>query len=142
VPVAPCDMPDFLFMNTRTLTTTLIACAALVLTLPAVAHHSFAVYFNPEKTISVTGTVVEFRFMNPHGILTFETEDKQRWKGETNAPNMLMRRGWTKDSIKPGDKVTVEGHPARDGSNMLRVTRVTFPDGRELIGQRMGQPED
>jgi uncharacterized protein DUF6152 len=61
---------------------------------------------------------------------------KQQWKIETNSPNILRRRGWTETSIKPGDVVTVEGYPARDGSNFMRVYRVTYADGRELVGQR------
>jgi hypothetical protein len=58
------------------------------------------------------------------------------WKIETNSPNILRRRGWSETSIKAGDRVTVEGYPARDGSNFMRVYRVTYPDGRELVGQR------
>jgi hypothetical protein len=57
-------------------------------------------------------------------------------KAETNSPNILRRRGWVPDSLKPGDRVTVEGFPARDGSSSMRISRVTFADGRELTGQR------
>ncbi|HUL82432.1 MAG TPA: DUF6152 family protein, partial [Gammaproteobacteria bacterium] len=61
---------------------------------------------------------------------------QQHWRIETNSPNILRRRGWSEDSIKPGDQVTIEGYPARDGSTSMRVYRVTFADGHELIGQR------
>jgi hypothetical protein len=104
------------------------------------AHHSFAVHFVADRLITVRGTVSEFTFRNPHGVLMLGVEGddgaEQQWKIETNSPNILRRRGWTETSIKPGDVVTVEGYPARDGSNFMRVYRVTYDDGRELVGQR------
>jgi hypothetical protein len=103
---------------------------------PALAHHSFAVHFDPEKQISVTGKVQEFKFVNPHGVVFLEVIDadgaKAQWICETNSPSLLRRRGWTKDSLKPGDKVTITGWPARDGSNFMRLLKVMFEDGREL----------
>jgi len=107
---------------------------------PAVAHHSFAVHFVADRLIKVSGVVDEFTFRNPHGVLTLtaKAEDgvSAAWKIETNSPNILRRRGWTETSIKSGDVVTVEGYPARDGSNFMRVYRVIYPDGHELVGQR------
>ena len=106
----------------------------------AAAHHSFAVHFVADKMVTVKGRVTEFSFRNPHGLLMVDAKDaagaEQHWRIETNSPNILRRRGWSEDSIKPGDQVTVEGYPARDGSTSMRVYRVTFADGRELIGQR------
>jgi hypothetical protein len=106
----------------------------------AAAHHSFAVHFVADKIVTVKGTVEEFTFHNPHGLLMLTAKDaagaEQHWRIETNSPNILRRRGWSEDSIKPGDQVTVEGYPARDGSPSMRVYKVTFADGRELVGQR------
>ena len=106
----------------------------------AAAHHSFAVHFVADKVITVKGKVTEFSFRNPHGLLMLDAKGEdgaeQHWRIETNSPNILRRRGWSEDSIKPGDQVTVEGYPARDGSTSMRVYRVTFADGHELIGQR------
>jgi hypothetical protein len=106
----------------------------------AAAHHSFAVHFVADKVVTVKGSVEEFSFRNPHGLLMLTAKDasgvEQHWRIETNSPNILRRRGWSEDSIKPGDQVTVEGYPARDGSPSMRVYKVTFPDGRELVGQR------
>jgi len=113
--------------------------AATFVAAPAAAHHSFAVHFVADRLITVHGTVEEFTFRNPHGVLLVTAEAdgvKQPWKIETNSPNILRRRGWAETSIKAGDVVTVEGYPARDGSNFMRVYRVTYADGRELIGQR------
>ena len=104
------------------------------------AHHSFAVHFVADKLVRVSGTVEEFSFRNPHGLLMLavkgENGAEQQWKIETNSPNILRRRGWSETSIKPGDEVTVEGYPARDGSNFMRVYKVKYPDGHELVGQR------
>jgi hypothetical protein len=125
-------------MNQRGLP--LILVAAAFYAAPAAAHHSFAVHFVADKLVTVRGKVEEFTFHNPHGVLTLTAESEggaaQTWKIETNSPNILRRRGWTETSIKPGDVVSVEGYPARDGSNFMRVYRVTYTDGRELVGQR------
>ena len=106
----------------------------------ATAHHSFAVHFVADKMVTVKGTVTEFTFHNPHGLISLDAKDaggtQQHWRIETNSPNILRRRGWSEDSIKSGDQVTIEGYPARDGSTSMRVYRVTFADGHELIGQR------
>lgn len=116
------------------------ALLALGATASATAHHSFAVHFVADKIVTVKGTVQEFTFRNPHGLLMLTAKDpggaEQQWRIETNSPNVLRRRGWSEDSIKAGDQVTVEGYPARDGSPSMRVYRVTFADGRELVGQR------
>jgi Family of unknown function (DUF6152) len=121
----------------RKIMTLLLGIAAAA---PVAAHHSFAVHFAGERTITVSGVVVEFSFRNPHGLLRLDADGKEgaagEWKVETNSPNILRRRGWSETSIKPGDRVTIEGYPARDGSNFMRVYRLTFADGRELVGQR------
>jgi hypothetical protein len=116
------------------------ASIALGLAASAAAHHSFAVHFVADKIVTVRGTVTEFSFRNPHGLIMVDAKDadgaQQHWRIETNSPNILRRRGWSEDSIKPGDQVAIEGYPARDGSTSMRVYRVTFADGHELIGQR------
>lgn len=105
------------------------------------AHHSFAVHFVSDRLVSVSGVVTEFRFRNPHGLVFFTVEGEngeEMWKAETNSPNVLRRRGWNERSIAVGDRITVEGYPARDESSYMRIARVIYPDGRELIGQRPG----
>jgi Family of unknown function (DUF6152) len=126
----------------------LIVFAGLSAAPAAVAHHSFAVHYLPDKIIALTGVVDEFRFTNPHGIVHFKVRtpegEEQEWRAETNSPSLLRRRGWTKDSIKIGDRITVTGWPARDGTNLLRIGKITLPDGSELIGQsiRAGSEND
>ena len=118
----------------------IVGFAAVLWVAGAAAHHSFAVHFVADRLITVRGQVDEFTFRNPHGLLMLTAKNEagveQRWKIETNSPNILRRRGWTETSIRAGDVVKVEGYPARDGSNFMRVYRVTYDDGRELVGQR------
>ena len=115
----------------------LTAAAALALATAAHAHHSFAVFFDATKDISITGKVTAFRFTNPHGLVVLEVTDAQgrvrEWRAETNSPAVLVRRGWTRDAIKPGDIVTIEGWPSRDGKPYIRLRRALRPDG-SLVG--------
>ena len=103
----------------------------------ASAHHSFAVFFDPNRDISITGKVTAFRFTNPHGLVVLDVTDAQghvrQWRAETNSPSVLVRRGWTRDAIKPGDTITIEGWPSRDGKPYIRLRRALRPDG-SLVG--------
>ena len=100
------------------------------------AHHSFAVFFDDTKTIEITGSVTEFRFSNPHAIISLEVKNKtgavEEWKAENNAVTLLKRRGWTKDSLKPGEVVIVNGWPSRDGANYVRMRTIKKADGTVL----------
>ena len=82
----------------------------------AAAHHSFAAEFDAEKPVTLKGIVVKWEMMNPHGWITLDVTgpggDKVRWMVETSNPNGLMRLGWTKNSLKPGDPITIEAKPA------------------------------
>ena len=91
-----------------------LAAMALAAAIPASAHHSFAVYFDPDAPVTLEGTVTAFRFTNPHGTLVFDV-DGEEWRAETNAPVVLRRRGWTRTSLRPGQHVTVSGWRSRDG---------------------------
>jgi hypothetical protein len=102
----------------------------------AVAHHSFVVFFDDGRSITVSGAVTAFKFTNPHAIIELTVKNTQgqneAWRAETNAVTLLRRRGWTTDSLKPGDAITIEGWPSRDGSKYMRVRRVTKADGTVL----------
>lgn len=103
----------------------------------AQAHHSFAVFFSSDhEIVSVTGPVKAFHFTNPHGIIEIVVPGKgkpdQSWKAETNSPSIMVRRGWSKDVIKPGDIVTLEGWQARDGSNYMRLRTAKRADGTPI----------
>ena len=100
------------------------------------AHHSAPVFYKVEERVTVSGTVTEFKFTNPHAILKFEVvgEDgeKQQWTAETTSPSILRRRGWSQESFKPGEKVKLEGMPSIDGSYLIRITRAFREDGTEI----------
>jgi Family of unknown function (DUF6152) len=114
---------------------------ALVAAHSAMAHHSFAVFFNTDdKVVNVTGVVKEFHFSNPHGVITLavpEGAGTTLWRAETNSPSILRRRGWTPESLHAGDKVTITGWPARDGTQYLRMQSAHRSDG-SLVGQPLG----
>jgi hypothetical protein len=105
---------------------------------PASAHHSFAMY-EPTKTLTFKGTVKTFQWTNPHVILwvLVQPEDGgagQEWSFETTSPGVLTRAGWTRSSIKPGDRVSVNFSPLRDGSHGGGLNLVTLLDtGQQLV---------
>jgi hypothetical protein len=104
----------------------------------ALAHHSFAVFFDGEKSISVTGVVVAFQFVNPHGVIRLNVKNKdgvtEEWKFETNSPSILRRRGWTPESLKVGETVTIDGWPGRENPHYGRLRSAKRANG-EPIGK-------
>jgi len=121
-------------MNLRALTCTLALGATLCLAPPALPHHS-NVAFEVEKVITITGVVKEMRWSNPHTWLIVTVDEngkKVDWACEGRAPGVLLRAGWSRTSLKPGDKVTVDMSPAKDGSKTSLVARVTKGDGTIL----------
>jgi hypothetical protein len=103
---------------------------------PALAHHSFAMFdFQASKT--VTGTVEQFDWTNPHTFIWLQVPTgangaTERFGFEGMSPNYLGRRGWSKSTLKPGDKVTVTYHPMKDGSKGGTYQKVMLSDGKEL----------
>jgi uncharacterized protein DUF6152 len=99
------------------------------------AHHGSANY-DMSKSVSVKGTVKQFAFTNPHSAIYVEAKSEkggvEEWLVEADSPNNLARYGWTRDSIKAGDLVTVVGNPLKDGTRVMRLQKVIFADGREL----------
>src|ERR1700746_2099213 len=100
----------------------------------ALAHHSFAAEFDAEKPVTLKGTVVKWEMMNPHGWITIDvtgpSAEKVRWMVETSNPNGLMRLGWTKNSLKAGDQITVEAYKGKDGTNTAHAARATLAQCR------------
>ncbi len=121
-------------MNIKALV--LSAVAALALAVPASAHHSFAM-FDAEKTVSVTGTVKEFEWVNPHSWLRVTIDDQTtgraaQWAFEMGSPGQQAQRGWKPDSLKPGDKVTISFHPLKDGSRGGQLLTAAYPNGEQV----------
>ena len=123
----------------------LAAAALLALPAAALAHHSFAVFFDPQKSVTITGTVTQFRFTNPHGTVALDVKKGdgavEKWRAETNAPVILVRRGWTRTSVKPGDVVTIEGWPSRDGKPYIRLRSMRDANGKLIGNAPFGQAE-
>ena len=95
---------------------------------PLWAHHAFEAEYDRNQPVTMTGTVTLMEWMNPHIYFFIDVEDDSgnvsNWAVEGGAPNGLYRRGWRKDSLKPGDEVTVDGWLARDGSNSMNSSTV------------------
>jgi len=111
---------------------------ALVTTQTAVyAHHAFSDEFDAAKPITLSGTVARVAWTNPHAHIHVDVTDKAgkmtTWDFELGSPNALMRRGWSRTSLKPGDQVTVNGYLAKDGATLANARSIMLGDGRELF---------
>ena len=109
----------------------------LAFAMPALAHHSHAQY-NSEAEVTLAGTITEYHWINPHTWIYMDVEDEdgevREWVIEGGGPGTLTRRGWSRDSFYPGERVTVTAHPSRDGSNGLLLGIVTKSNGEEYDG--------
>jgi hypothetical protein len=112
----------------------LVSCLAVV---PAMAHHSFAAEFDATKPLKLTGAVTKVEWTNPHAWFYIDVKGEDgkvtNWGFEMGSPNGLMRAGWTRNSMKVGDMVTVEASRAKDGSNNANARAVTLAS----TGQRL-----
>ncbi len=108
-----------------------IAGAVLLAGGVASAHHSFAM-FDQTRQVSITGTVKNFQWTNPHAFIELEAPDGKLWSVELNSPNNLVRQGWKRTALKSGDKVTVVLNPLRDGKTGGLFDAVTLPSGQVL----------
>jgi hypothetical protein len=117
--------------------TILIASAGVLFSrLPVFAHHSFAAEYDSSKKVEVKGTVTKFEWTNPHAhfYVDVKTPDGkiEHWNLELASPNMMVRNGWTRRSLKEGDEVVVVASPAKDGTNTASATTITKSDGTKL----------
>ena len=128
-------------MQKRILASVAAGFALLGISYPALAHHGRATY-DETKLATIVGTVSSFQFSNPHALLILNVKDGkgniEQWIGEGTSPNMLVREGWDKRTIKPGDQITATGHPARNGTNSMRIEKIVLPNGRELTFEGPG----
>lgn len=105
----------------------------------AMAHHSFATQYDADAPVSLTGVVTSVEWLNPHARFYIDVEDEAghvtNWNLELASPNVLSRNGWTRHSLQAGDRVTVEGSLARDGSKMANARTVTLADGTRVFAR-------
>lgn len=110
---------------------TLLAAAS-----PIYAHHAWQL--DRSKMVTLKGTVTKFDFGNPHVQIYFQTRDDngtaETWNAGGPSPNQLSRAGWTRDTVKPGDQITVAGYRNRDGSYVVRFDSVTLAGGQVMVG--------
>ena len=102
------------------------------------AHHAFEAEYDENRRISVSGTVTNLKWINPHAWLYVDGRDERgkitKWSFEMGSTGGLTARGWKKTDLKAGDRVTVEGFRAKSGKNVANPTFITLPDGRKLFG--------
>ena len=111
-----------------------VAVCLLMVAGPMSAHHSPSLY-DKEHPIKLTGTVTEFRFINPHVQIHFEVKDENgnvvKWIAHTSPPSKMYRRGWKRNILKPGDQITVTGGPDKNGRKNMRLLKLVGPRGLE-----------
>ena len=118
--------------------------AAVLLAVPASAHHSFAM-FDSAKVTTLRGTVKEFRWVNPHVALFVKLDGSddpaKLWAVELTSPSNLKRRGWSRTTLKPGDRVAVEVNPLRDGKRGGGFVKATLTDTGRVLGGSLIEAE-
>jgi hypothetical protein len=111
---------------------------SLLLAGPTRAHHSFASEYDAKRPVTMSGSVTKVEWTNPHVRFHINVKDEsgtvQEWEFTMGAVNGLLRRGWTKQMLMPGDLVTVDGYLAWDGSRLANARTVTLRDGRKMSG--------
>ena len=115
----------------------LVLAGLLAATLPVDAHHAFSAEFDSEKPVKLTGSVTKLDWTNPHAWIYVDVKDESgkvaNWGFELASPNGLMRNGWTRFSLKPGDVVTIEGSRAKNGSTNANAQVVVSSSGQRLF---------
>jgi len=122
----------------KTTLAVIVAGASLILAAaPAWAHHAFAAEFDAKRPVHLVGTVTKVELINPHAWIHVDAKGEDgtvtSWMVEAGSPNVLLRRGFTKQSVAPGTAVVVEGYQSKDGSNRANGRDITLPNGEKLF---------
>jgi hypothetical protein len=133
-------------MSRKSWVITAVGIALVLSSTVALAHHGTNASYDPKKEVTLTGTVTKFMMVNPHGQLFWDVTSQDgkvvSWGGELHSVGLLRRSGWTRDTVKPGDTVSVRGYPSRAGTPFMVVQEVTIngkPYFRDLPEQGAGQ---
>ena len=129
----------------KTLAFVLVAGVLSLAAEPVWAHHAFAAEFDSSKPIKLKGTVTKMEWINPHAWIHIDVKGEDGkvspWMIEAAAPNSLLRRGFTKNSLLTGMEILVEGYQAKDAAQRANGSMITFADGRKLfVGSSAGEP--
>jgi hypothetical protein len=114
-------------MRIRKFILPILASGVLLVSASTFAHHGESNY-DTSAVVDVKGTISDFQFINPHVLIYIEAKDPsgnmEKWTCEATSPNFLLRRGWTKSTLKPGDEITASGHRAKNGAPLLRLMKI------------------
>ena len=131
----------------KTLAVLIAATGLLLAAVPVWAHHAFAAEFDINQPIKLQGKVLKMEWINPHAWIHVDVAGPDgkvvSWMIEGGSPNILLRRGFTKESLLPGTEITVEGYRAKNGENRANGSNITFKDGKRLFlgGSNPDDPE-
>ncbi len=125
-------------MRSKRIISSALAVALLSVCMPLLAHHGTGTSYDMTKELTLSGTVTQFLWANPHVLIYVDVTDDQgkvvNWGGELNNPRFIARQGFSKDTLKPGDKVTLTGNPSKAGTTRIVIDKIKLPDGRTVKG--------
>ena len=121
----------------RTLWCAVAAVGLLAAVSPVWAHHAFAAEYDAKKQVRLEGTVTQMEWINPHAWIHIDVTGPDgkvtSWMVEGGSPNILLRRGFNKNTLEKGQHIIVDGFQAKDGSNRASGSNITYPDGKKLF---------
>ena len=123
-------------MRSKRIAFSALVAGLLMVCSPLFAHHGTSISYDESKEVTLTGTVTQFVWSNPHAHILFDVKDGSgnvvHWAAEGSSPTNWQRQGWTKSTVKAGDQITITVHPSKAGTNVGVVTKVVLPNGKVM----------